>query len=1710
MKNLVQSICAAVKASVVRGIGGSIIRLDGFSSPQVYLLVCRELQAQFLIGERPFSAHLAYKKYEEFSASSENLPVLKELVSAGWVDLDNRMTYWRNRSSADTGIILLMGTEAVEDRGGLADFYTITPSVIEQRLNGDYARWFEPIVSDTDIKWKTILNESLETLFKYVPTDLCKLSMIVDEFEARGSISSTLLMTELLSRLYRDWNFPCIKSTAVHRVRLKLIEQAAKFRNRTNYKDGLTATQLRRIQSRIDRFKSDNPYIDQDPQEQFSMVFRSFDDFASAIKDYAAGISLDVARDRLFRCDFGLINDVLSISPKKPVSEKNITPKIHGDPLEVFLKIMLLTLKRRFDEGLDTQRLVYEIVEGQLAECTTPEELRNHWFNIVSWSGGLLDFLAQENWLLSGSPVELMWKDNLDALSPPHAENMIEMGVVKRASAARKLNRFLLRVTASPGDQEYLYVWEFDPLSKWVHAFVFLLDNLRDAMEELGQGYIPFGTCVKVPELVQSSNEDDFLAIIGSTNVEFFDILKTISERLPSSADEIVLRTVEIGKAFVSFSVELWSNGFYHTFSKPDATGLKLVTHYAALMTYLSQGTFNSMVEEQLYLLANAFIISPSLKNGVEDPSIGCGIVPPFHPAMLEKMHAQAQFIRQAAVELLERLQRDPKLKVELEFERFLQLSTITSAVDVLIGAGGKSLPVQNCFAYHCLYHNNPNDEFILSSLTSGTQDIVADEELNLAELKRETPLSRLFARQVVEYLDIFPFHADELSLLFMNPSDLQPVVAAVHQVVQGLKKTQSRVRMRLYVAISSAMKGARGYLRYWLDNFFSEEDNVSIQTSCISMDLARSNHGDLLGMAQHVDITFVQNPLTSELTRFEPMHQDHLPVSDCRFPMVYQPLPISRTTVRRLISASQTQFQAAHLHTQLVRKIINKHLLADNYRMVKEMVLSAHWKSLISALHDVSNWVVCVDAGIDRYLLPDEQSRIISFSTGEGPFGEYNYTVSTNRTIQHDIGQRLKNQLRRKFPLWPEASLQDVAVHCLRQARALDGIRLLRALNPNDFEVHSFLAYILTAQECGVIGEPKEETAIRTLISLDAYAHWFNMNDSGIQPDFLLLEIPKGDSLEISATLIECKMGAYSEVHIDKACRQLIAGYKHLSKCFDPKSQAVDRRYWFAQLYRVLVFSKINFEDNSPKYEQFVKRLNGILSGDFSINWNLKTYAFWLDVDYYSQPIEVFPGPSDIELQYYPFGQLYVQKMLRSPEHREEVVTFLEPVLEDDLEYAGTSEDEPDGSEIDVDSLDSIVNKVDIEPVGNSAPNYIPDLKRDLSNDSDQHEINAIIGKEHDDHLESVRVLIGEDIRTREKVYWEYGHLELPNRHILISGNSGTGKTYLIQAMMLELVRAGISCMVFDYTDGFTESKLEPEFKESLKERIREFPVYLQPFPVNPFKRHDIIVAGSQRAEKVVDVAERIMGVFRAVYSFGDQQASAIYRATRNGLDKYGDDMNLNRLREELVGIVKEIPNSKTVLSKIEPLVDREPFDFSHTQDWGNILAQKGTVFIIQLSGFTRDVQLIITEMILWDAWYYNLKHGRKDLPFPVILDEAQNLDHGSGSPSTKILTEGRKFGWSGWFATQFMKTQLEPDEIQRLQQSSQKVYFNPPEAEIPDIATNLEPDRSKRAEWQIKLAQLRKGECVVAGYELKGGKLDKRPPRIVRVMSFEERGRS
>jgi len=1694
-----------------------IICLDDVSHPHVYWEVASFFEKWARQRQKQYLARLSYEEFERFrqNHNPDYQVALDKMTAAGYVDQNNHMTYWRNKAVEGDCLALLMGTKAVEDQGGLADFFSVTHEYMDQVMKGDYAAWFNDLImGHMEDSEKDTLNPIIHSIFHFSGRNLFRLSCIVDELaEKRLNYDVGSIISHLFERLYDDWGLPCVITCipSIHQRRefSKLFYELARFRDRQDLRD-LPPTRRKKL---IDKIESSA--IEWEPAQ--APGYTSMNELKQDLIQYVLGERLNEVRPRILKTDYTLLRDILQLSTSRERDPIPEIPKFHGAPMQAFLGMIFWVLAEHHYKSI-----MFEVTSISLAGCRTDEnddendnDLIRQWNRIRLMTGGLIAFLNSE--FTATCDLELAWQDDRDPFSEAEVNRLLDKEILHRAAASQKLSRIEITLTASDEmtSLETEVIWEFSPTAPWMYTFMHVPQGLTDTYQNIyGSYYIPVVRIRRFIQLLTSNNEDEFFSELENAFVDYSEnIIEDIWSKLPTTEAELRRRLGEVGICFSRFLTDLMSHGFYGTFiTGCSISTLNLISSYCDFIEYVSSASLTSTAKAALTPFVNAFLLIDE-RNHTSQKELAGAVVLPVHPAMLEKMVEQAQFMRQGAKEIITDLylKKEEKEKAvrqaEQRLKTFEQLSTISLSIDSLWAKGSVGhLGPEHTFGSFTIYRTNEIQPEGVSLNSVIIDDVASDEELPRKEVLRESSISDIIFTNLDTYLQTFPSQVDGLHVMFLNPPDLQPVVAGIHQLIESLKKqmNRSRVRIRLTVLAPIRALGSRSYLHYWLDNFFNDTDDVDITTYFKTVPFTARNIGSqidqVLRSMPPTDVTFMQNIMDATQIQFEHAHHRPPQPTDTRFPMVFHPLPVFRTSMYRRTSISQLQFQASTAHTRLLYYLSAPLNPFIECQVVKQLQLRDEYEKVLQLVHNHSRWVVCIDPGIDRDIMTGRDRRIISFATGQGPFGELNVTVSALQESAVDVRIKLERRLRSLFGRWSDDTLQSVAERCLNIAEGLDGAHLLKALNPEDYQLHSFLSYILASQYLS-IDSTDNETLIRSLIPLDSYDHWFRQKfnpttgDLTRRPDFLLLEVKHTESndepLAVMATVIECKMGKFSEDYIEEGQNQLAQGLHALQTIWNPDSRSIDRRYWYSQLYRALVFSKVNMDDNDPTYTDFNNKLQGILDGRFSIAWKGLLLGYWLDFS--TDGVEITKLLLDdcdgINAELHSFGQLAIQRMLVRDESE---ISFM-PFGDTNAQY------------------ESEVNTSLFESTGQTESHrHLQYTQTQSAGQKPSLAAELIPPKAPTDITKStdIRLLIGEDVRTGDPVYWEYGHPNLENRHILITGSSGSGKTYFIQALLLELSRQNISSVVFDYTDGFTPQKLEPEFVQAVGDRINQFPIYNQPFPLNPFKRYHVMVAGEFTPQNPIDVAERIKSSFTKVFALGDQQANAIYNAVKNGMDKYGENMSLAHFGDELYHISERNSSARTALSRLQHLIDRAPFDHKSSQDWSILARNPGSIFVVQLSGFTRDVQVAITQLILWDAWYYTVKHGDKSQPFPVVLDEAQNLDHSDTSPTAMILTEGRKFGWSGWFATQFLKGQVDQDELGRLQQASQKIFFKPPETELRDVALMINPDRANILELIGYLSRLKKGQCIVSGHTLRNGELIKDKPRIVQVTSLSARG--
>ena len=1718
MRKYIDEIVHLIEVQSNKADSVTIIRLEGFENPIIYKEICKYLKSHSKIN---LNAKLAKEKYDEYKAANNNswIQSIKFLEENDYIDFEGAMTKWRNNSTeiekvdSVKNLVLLMATEAVPDKGGLADFYKITPESVLEKVKKNYSAWFmDSIPNDnSDKDAKKAINTFFKGLFKNININLLVLSNLADSIEDETIFSIDELIQVICSRLAIDWSIPnIIMEKKVPKYRnLKsgkmestgILEKAYKFITRAQFNKAITASALKSYTDKIDKYAVENNIVYEEAFPLSNPMFKNYNDFKTALLDFILGKNNSELRKKFLDIDFAIIDSILNLKLEKVTTvTKDKENKLYGEPVEVYSKMILKVI---FDYITCYSELPNEIIVKlnsiKLTNCNDAKgetEEKHALLNKLNCRlGGLLKYLD------TSEGIAIKYHNDIDPFNNEEVNGNEENYPVETSSNINELSKIMFTVRALGENDEKArkreYTYCFSNLDSWFNDYTLLEQDLL--LSSIGES--------KVPLYVECSNMNQFINC--EAEEEFFIKLQKIKNNIVNA--EYRTEVSQIGNKDIinqfgmlvfeynEFIKQYNDSGIYSTCIGENISK-KVFDRYSHLLKVI-RNQYNKLSSSQknlIQLILNIFLIGDKKFNDFKSGKCTTMMLAPYHPIMLEKNYFRNEYIKISLSEIIDELLRKEittEENLDKRIDYVTKMCSINSGFDVYAFNEQSSLMLHKAYGKYAIY-NLSEDEFNLLTDNGVRNDMIENEDFNNSNFKKKSHKSDIISQSIMDYINTFPARTDGVNLLFINPDEIQHIVAGINTVVHILNDSTTKVNINLRILVPTSRRSGAEYLKYWLNSHYESENNVKIRSFLNYVNFESNQLQEQVNdYIRNQDITYIYNILETVNIDFMPKSDDKLE-GRVKYPAIYSPMPISKTQHIRTIDISQSQFVSSNEHLQLTHKYLRPNEVDRQYRVIKKMEIKDSQIEVINNIHNESKWVVCLDETIDKNILNSKESKIISFSTGKGLFGELNTTVSARIDVLEDLQKKLKVKLLSKFNKWEPNMAEKAANNCIEISKNLDGSKMLKALNPRSTEIHNYLAYVMTMQAIHMNVE-EDKSVIKVLINLDNYLHWFDdilannyTNKSNLRPDFLVLEVNKDDEvfdatkpLNIKATVIECKMSKENTAYLDEAIKQVKYGIDKLANKFNPNNNSINRRYWFNQLYRALVFAKINMNDNELGYDILINKLSNIFEGKFEIEWNGKVFAYWIDVNSDSFECTEVTDREEVDynlnkLEIYTGGQLFVQKLLLPKEIREtvEVEFSLEEEVPDEEFTASILGIQSDEHDISSSNDDLRVNTISYKRVNIDKQSIVPEEKEieDQVNEveekhnedntsNDYEETTNVISEEKlqiqkevvreiskcnikDGEInQNARFLLGVDIRTNEKIYWEYMNKQLNNRHLLINGNSGSGKTYCIQTLILEAAKNNISVIVFDYTDGFTRSKLSPILLDKLGEKFEERYVKFEKFPINPFRRGKIVFNGREFTEPDVDVANRIASSFKNVYDFGPQQRNTVYSAVIQGLKEYGDNMTLAILAEKL----EEIGDgtAQKTLSKIRPLVDYNPFEQDADFSWKSIVDKKGEMYVIQLSGFDREIQLILTDLILWDIWNYAVKHGNESTPMPLVLDEAQNLSHSENTPSGKILAEGRKFGISGWYATQFMKGRLSSGEIGNLQQSAQKLYFSPPE---------------------------------------------------------------
>jgi DNA phosphorothioation-dependent restriction protein DptH len=291
--------------------------------------------------------------------------------------------------------------------------------------------------------------------------------------------------------------------------------------------------------------------------------------------------------------------------------------------------------------------------------------------------------------------------------------------------------------------------------------------------------------------------------------------------------------------------------------------------------------------------------------------------------------------------------------------------------------------------------------------------------------------------------------------------------------------------------------------------------------------------------------------------------------------------------------------------------------------------------------------------------------------------------------------------------------------------------------------------------------------------------------------------------------------------------------------------------------------------------------------------------------------------------------------------------------------------------------------------------------------------------------------IYVGEDREYPDAQYWSPADTQLSqNPHLMIIGESGSGKTYATQCLIAELAQAGIPSVVFDYGQGFETETLDKQF---LKHNLpQEHLIGENGLAINPLE----IFPKDSRGPNTV--AARVADVFDAVYRLGDIQRKVLIDAmirlfANRGIEASNqktwqkEPPTLGDLQAVLGDLAadKHYPsnkNAQTVEARLTTFFMLNSFQNEGTPwAWNKLIADpKHRVHILQFRGLEGRTQRVVVELLLWHLFFYLKSEGQQGLRLYCVLDEAHHLSFRDGGPVDSLLREARKFGLGLIFASQ------------------------------------------------------------------------------------------
>ena len=650
-----------------------------------------------------------------------------------------------------------------------------------------------------------------------------------------------------------------------------------------------------------------------------------------------------------------------------------------------------------------------------------------------------------------------------------------------------------------------------------------------------------------------------------------------------------------------------------------------------------------------------------------------------------------------------------------------------------------------------------------------------------------------------------------------------------------------------------------------------------------------------------------------------------------------------------------------------------------------------------LAALAQRVSWTVVADQHVDRDLNIGAL-RIFTGSDGERDIAAFAQSTAAFRRPLREVARHYNTFIT-------DEELDDL----LRQLSNLLDTGLLnikpdKTGRDNESRIKGLLATLIAARWYRRTGG---QPGTRLLISLDSHdaRRWMHLNDDPLRADLVGFEwtndhctvtVIEVKSVEATASEYKIENGIASGPAIDQmlATRRLIAAILAQQRTDELIATPARREVLREHLYRELTKSVYSPEERKV----WVDRLQRLLNGDVKSEVGCHLVDVRLGVD----------------------ASMLSDRGVVATDGEESVAIRVRELNEEFIDGHSSSESVggkgSGGTAVPRDGAGSLKRPIPDgstpacgeSPSVDGSPRRSPNVTPEIQVVQEEVRPRALLGSAPGTYGKSREVWFDPNSPGQS----------LPNPHISITGETGSGKTQATKAIVSELRRQDVPALILDFKDDYSnESFITTE----------EFQLYdagCGSLPINPLipaidKRQDLI----NPAQHVYQVAN----IVKRIYKLGDQQAFRLREAIKRSYQRAGISLQPGTLPAGRQFPAFDIVRSELVNDKVnEPLLGRlSPiFDlglFAGDAEQSNFEEFLHASAVVRLGQLPSDeVKNSVAEFFLMALYNHLIRQPQiHALGRLLILDEAWRVVE---SPFlTPLMREGRAFGLGVVIASQF-----------------------------------------------------------------------------------------